>query len=217
MHKVVTERPRRGHSNPSRKWGGRVPEVYEGQTFISSARRRQYGWNSKEFSDFLSPLRRYLRGQVGRPWDKVYSEIRKAVPNGMHGDHIWLHIKTEVEINCFERDGRIFARPRYFPREVEVSGLYVHPRTLLLCYKETPVKPLKKRTSYVHRIHIAENEEYRRINGLWYYQKFTRLDVSGPPVLQLVQKKQLNRRELRELANAHPEITVGAVGEAQAR
>jgi hypothetical protein len=130
---------------------------------------------------------------VGRPWDKVYSEIRKAVPNGMHGDHSWMHIKSEVEINCFERDGRIFARPRYFHREVEVSGLYVHPRTGLLCYEATPSKPLKKRTLYVHRIHIAENEEYRRINGLWYYQKFTRLDVSGPPVLQLIQKKQLNR------------------------
>ena len=31
----------------------------------------EYGWNAKEFSDVLGPLRRYLRKQVGRPWDKV--------------------------------------------------------------------------------------------------------------------------------------------------
>jgi hypothetical protein len=206
MHKVVTERPRGGHANRSRKWGGRVAEDYEGPTFISSARRRQYGWNSKEFSDFLAPLRRYLYGQVGRPWDKIYSEIRKAVPNGLHGDHLWMHIKWEVEINCFERDGQVFAQPRYFHGEIEVSGLYVHPRTGLLRYAERPSRRLEKPPSPVNRIEIAENEEYRRINAIWYYQKFVRLDIAGPPVLQLIRKKQLNRRELRDLQTAHPEI-----------
>ena len=205
MHKVVTERPRHGHSNRSRKWGGRVEEDYDGETFVSSARGRQYGWNSKEFSDFLSPLRRYLHGQVGRPWDKVYSEIRRAVPGGMQGDHLWMHIKWEVEIHCFERDGRVFARQRYFYGEIEVSGLYVHPRTGLLCYRLLPSRPRLKPTAPVDRIEIAENEEYRKINGIWYYQKFVRLDVSGPPVLELVRKKQLNRRELREFRKAHPE------------
>jgi hypothetical protein len=170
MHKVVTERPRAGHGNGSRKWGGRIPEDYEGQTFVSSARRRQYGWYSKEFSDFLSPLRRYLRRQVGRPWDKVYSEIRKAVPNGLHGDHLWMHIKSEVEINCFEREGRVFTRPRYFHAEVEVSGLYVQPRTGLLCYKRRASKELKQPTASLNQIAISDNEEYRRINGLWFYQ-----------------------------------------------
>jgi hypothetical protein len=206
MHKVVTDRPRRGHANRSRKWGCRVSEEYEGPAFFSSARRRQYGWNSKEFSDFLSPLRRYLRGQVGRPWDKIYSEIRKAVPNGLQGDHLWMHIKWEVEINCFERDGHVLAQPRYFRRDVEVCGLYVHPRTGLLCYKERPAKRLKETTYALNRIELAENEEYRKINGLWYYQKFVRRDLAGPPVLELIQKKQLNRRELRDLQNTHPEI-----------
>jgi hypothetical protein len=206
MHKVVTERPRGGHANRSRKWGGRVEEDYEGPTFISSARRRQYSSNPKQFSDFLAPLRRYLHGQVGRPWDKIYSEVRKAVPNGLHGDHVWMHIKWEVEINCFERDGRIYSQPRYFHREIEVAGLYVHPRTGLLRYAERPSKRLNCPASPADQIEIAENEEYRKINGLWYYRKFIRLDVGGPPVLELIRKKQLNRRELRDLQRAHPEI-----------
>ena len=76
MAKVVTERPRRGHGNPSKKWGRRLRKnEYDaedhGPKRAPIARRHQYGWNAKEFSDLLGPLRRYLRKQVGRPWDKV--------------------------------------------------------------------------------------------------------------------------------------------------
>src|SRR6516164_10536743 len=72
MASVVTERPRRGHTNPSKKWGRRLGKNEHdaedhGPTRAPIARRHQYGWNAKEFSDLLGPLRRYLRKQVGRP------------------------------------------------------------------------------------------------------------------------------------------------------
>lgn len=75
MAKVVTEAPRRGHANPSNKWGRRLSkDEYElddhGPARASTARRRQYS-DPKDYSDLLGPLRRYLRKQVGRPWDKV--------------------------------------------------------------------------------------------------------------------------------------------------
>jgi len=44
-------------------------------------KREQIGakWDNhrggKQFTDVLGPLYRYLLKQVGRPWDKVYSEI----------------------------------------------------------------------------------------------------------------------------------------------
>ena len=80
MAKVVTEAPRRGHANPSSKWGRRLTkDEYNlddhGASRGPTSRHRQYGWNAKEFSDVLGPLRGYLRKQVGRPWDKVWSEI----------------------------------------------------------------------------------------------------------------------------------------------
>jgi hypothetical protein len=73
MAKVVTEAPRRGHGNPSRKWGRRLrKDEYElddhGPARASSARHRQY--DPKDFSDVLGPLRRYLRKQVGVPGTK---------------------------------------------------------------------------------------------------------------------------------------------------
>src|SRR5947209_3737612 len=72
MAKVIVERPRIKPRN-TRK-GRRVdPDdlpAYEGM-------RRAHAWRGerKQLNENLAPLRRYLAKQVGRPWDKVYSEI----------------------------------------------------------------------------------------------------------------------------------------------
>jgi hypothetical protein len=202
MHEVVIERPRYGSRSKSKKWGRRVGEDFEGETFVSSARRRQYGWHAKELSDFLTPLRRYLHKQVGRPWDKVYAEIRKAVPEGLHGDHLWSHIRHEVRVHCYERDGRVFTVAPYWGEE-EVSGLYVHPRTGLLSRKRRASKPpIKPRP--VNEIALSDSEEFRKIDGVWYHRKFVLIDIDGRLHRQYTEKKQLSREELRELRKTHP-------------
>jgi len=141
MGKVVTERPRRGHGNPSKKWGGRL-NVKEfglddhGPTRAPIARRRQYGSNWKEFSDRLGPLRRYLRKQVGRPWDRVWSEITQTLDSrSLTGQHIFDHIRWEVEQEAWIGEGgRLYPKRGWDTIEL-VDGLYVHPVTRLLCYK----------------------------------------------------------------------------------
>ena len=137
MAKVVTEAPRRGHANPSRKWGRRLrKDEYElddhGATRVSSARRRQYtDW--KEFSDLLGPLRRYLRKQVGRPWEKIWSELAHTLDSrSLTGQHIFDHIRWEVEQQAWLcEDGGVYRRQRWGHVE-PVRGLYVHPITRLL-------------------------------------------------------------------------------------
>ena len=102
MARVVTERPRAGHGNSSKKWGRRLNTNEfdlddHGPNRAPIARRRQYS-NSKEFSDLLGPLRRYLRKQVGRPWDKVWSDITQTLDSrSLTGQHIFDHIRWEVE------------------------------------------------------------------------------------------------------------------------
>ena len=139
MAKVVTERPRRGHTNPSKKWGRRLRKnEYDaedhGPTRAPIARRHQYGWNAKEFSDLLGPLRRYLRKQVGRPWNKVWSEITRNLDSrSLSGQHIFDHIHWEVAQHVrLAADGRLYHNR--WSALVPVSGLYVHPTTGLLCY-----------------------------------------------------------------------------------
>ena len=55
MAKVVTERPRRGHGNPSKKWGRRLQKhVYDAEdhrlTRAAIARRNQYRLERKRSS-----------------------------------------------------------------------------------------------------------------------------------------------------------------------
>jgi hypothetical protein len=137
MAKVVTEAPRRGHANPSRKWGRRLRKnEYElddhGPARASSARRRQYD-DPKDFSDVLGPLRRYLRKQVGRPWNKIWSEITQTLDSrSLTGLHIFDHIRWEVEEKAWiGEDGRVY-RKRQWGAVVPVDGLYVHPLSGLL-------------------------------------------------------------------------------------
>jgi hypothetical protein len=158
MAKVVTERPRSGHANPSRKWGRRLgKDEYElddhGPTRASSARHWQYA-NFKTFSDLIGPLRRYLRKQVGRPWDTVWSEITQTLDSrSLSGQHIFDHILWEVECHAWVgRDGRIYRR-RLYGRVRPVEGLYVHPITRLL--RCAPERRYRARDSSFVRVQEA--------------------------------------------------------------
>ncbi len=137
MAKVVTEAPRRGHANSSKKWGRRLSkDEYglddHGPARAATARRRQYS-DPKEFSDLLGPLRRYLRKQVGRPWDEVWSEITQTLDSrSLTGQHIFDHIRWEVEQEAWiGDDGRLFHKRRWGAIELK-DGLYVHPVTGLV-------------------------------------------------------------------------------------
>lgn len=141
MAKVVTERPRRGHGNKSKKTTGRPLRAYDPDgdydepTRLPIARGRQYGYDSKDSTDLIGPLRRYLRSCLGKPWAKVHSELsRKLDRRSVAGAHIWHHIQGEIEIDCFIGDDRLVysSRRRYGPGDVLVDGLYVHPKTGLV-------------------------------------------------------------------------------------
>lgn len=141
MAKVVTERPRRGHRNASKKTSGpRVwrfdPESeYDGPTRLPVARGRQYGYDAKDFSDLINPLKRFLRSCIGKPWPKVHSELsRKLDRRSVAGAHIWDHVMWEIETDCYIGTDRLAYsnRRRWLNSEMPVVGLYVHPKTGLI-------------------------------------------------------------------------------------
>ena len=141
MARVVTERPRRGHRNASKKTSGpRIrrydPDAdYDGPITLPVSRGRQYGWNAKEFSDLINPLKRYLRTCVGRPWSKVHSELsQKLDRRSISGAHIWDHVMWEIEADCFIGSDRLaYSNNRRFRGgDTPVVGLYVDPRSGLI-------------------------------------------------------------------------------------
>src|SRR6202047_4117718 len=94
MPKVIVERPRRGGGR-ARKGRARPFEELPGKEGM----RRRYvlSGDRKELNENLAPLRRYLERQVGRPWNKVYSEIARQ----FHADstvqqHVRGHLRDFV-------------------------------------------------------------------------------------------------------------------------
>src|SRR5258708_7704922 len=143
MSKVITERPRSGHYLPSRKSAARIRPGGPDDEYEDQPKRLPISWGSqsslgcKYFSDHLGPLRRFLRRNVNRPWDKVFGELKAQLDDrSVTGRHVFEHIKTEVKQDCFiGKDGKVYI-PMGSHGPVPVYGLYVHPRTLLLKWKE---------------------------------------------------------------------------------
>src|SRR5262249_9046380 len=106
---------------------------------ISLGRAAKLNKRTKEFSDLLGPLKRYLRRQVDRPWDKVWSEICKNLKAENPAQrHVRLHVHDLVAINASVRDGAVWVASlsgRARPLADSIAShyeLYVDPRTGIL-------------------------------------------------------------------------------------
>src|ERR1700674_5320268 len=72
MARVIVERPRIKVFN-CRK--GRYQDWDDVPSHQGMRRAHALRGDRKQLNENLAPLRRYLEGQIGRPWSKVYSEI----------------------------------------------------------------------------------------------------------------------------------------------
>lgn len=185
MHKIVVERERYGSSRKNRKWGKRIvfaPDAdYDDQPpFVSSGRKRQYGSDCKWFSDVLGPLNGFLRSNLGRPWYKVYSELRQGLDvRKVTGRHIFDHLERMVETDCFVgADCKVYAGPRGW----DVTGFYVHPKSGLLSFvpeqsaRERRKEKLTRQT--IDEIRLDRSRSYKLIDGQWYDIAFSFIEIA---------------------------------------
>lgn len=192
MSKVVTERPRVGHWLPSRKTRMRIHRYDPDKDYddlpkrISGSRSKhvrtqekiERGRDVKEFSDLIGPLQRFLRGNVGRPWDEVFSEMKQTLDSRkVTGNHVFEHVRWEVELHpVIGADGYVYKKyPHY--RESRLSNdLYVDPRTGLLCWAEQKPKrkPQPDQPDQPEKMHIprGKNCGYFKLDGIWHFIRF---------------------------------------------
>lgn len=178
MDKVVVERERRGSSSPSAKTKLKIQHYdpdhdYDIPNRISSSPQRQYGYDFRESTDVLSPLRRYLQKHVGRPWDKVWSEIKATMDDRtVTGRHIFDHIKGEVELHCIiGPDGVAMQKAHGYRREGErVVGLYVHPETGILRFQ--PREKFAAPKAIPAMLKIKDGKFFENIKGIWYITQY---------------------------------------------
>jgi hypothetical protein len=156
MAKVVTERPRRGHGNPSKKWGRRLRKnEYDaedhGPRRAPIARRHQYGWNAKEFSDLLGPLRRYLRKQVRGE--------RLLAPRCARPQHVEAHVRDDggqpsAKIVDARGIGAAESQPRFLNGVVDLGQRAEHPVRHGAQVGSVLFESLGQMIAFVHRSHF---------------------------------------------------------------
>jgi hypothetical protein len=123
MYKVIVERPRRWKDGTAR-----LRDDFNGPTRL----RARAGYGYRSLNENLAPLRRYLRAQVGRPWDKVFSEICANIDRrNTVQQHIHQHIRDFIAIDVGIRDGQrvdLTNRWRFLPSGSGIcQELYVDP------------------------------------------------------------------------------------------
>ncbi|HEY8699019.1 MAG TPA: hypothetical protein VIM02_15535 [Rhizomicrobium sp.] len=222
MFKVIVERPRggKGWAHSSRKRlnrDGDLPTKIGVKRHVLITRAK-----SKWLSENLTPLKRYLGKQVGRPWSDVHSEIVATLRSrDPVQQHILRHLDDFVARQIvIDRNGKWIDASRH-------NGLsqnppwrqryYVDPTDGILKDSEQrwkalgiDPKPWKKKPSRDPNIRVLEEmREFRRIDGIWYEVLFHRDAEALAWVYDLIQralvparsrhavaKRQLSRGEL---------------------
>jgi hypothetical protein len=176
MAKLLTEAERGGSGNSSQKWGKRLPYIsdsyYEEEVSWIPSRRTNKTSGKRQGTN---PLKGFLRKNLGRPWDKVYSDACQVLDRRSHGGRKALQILLWlVERNCAigQKTGLIYGINEW-GWDFQVNGFYVHPKTGLL--KEQRIKKEPRRWYYPSRaedpptIKINDKAQYTKLDGIWYY------------------------------------------------
>ncbi len=136
MAKVIVERGRIG--DPVRRRRGRDAPLQDGEGEPLRARvpRNPRETKNKRLNETLNPLRRYLKAQIGRPWNKVYSEIAANLRvSSTVQQHVRDHLDDFVAIRTRMANGVVMASGRFGgerPLSEDHRLMFVHPRTGLL-------------------------------------------------------------------------------------
>lgn len=178
MFKVIVEAPRRGHNQKS---DGRI---FRNSEEAPAKLGMRAGYRSRKWlNENLNPLERYLHAQIGRPWDKVYSEICRTIDGrSTVKQHVLLHVNDFIAVHTKLVDGvvhgmRYSSFGPFEPLDQVHCDLYIHPVNGLLLKnrayarrrqefrkdrrRQAAARDADRRTlDAVHQLH--------RIDGIWY-------------------------------------------------
>jgi hypothetical protein len=129
--------------------------------------------DTKQLNENLAPLRRYLEGQVGRPWNKVYAEIAANLRvDSTVQQHVRGHLGDFVAVTPRRNLSGWYSPIR---GGLWWQRLYVDPVTGLLCRTDRlPEEKARRRAERarpappVERVKLDETRELRLMAGLWY-------------------------------------------------
>jgi hypothetical protein len=150
MVKVIVERERTGHirnyhlARHKKKFNPK--DLEEAVTHEGMAVRHKYFYgDAKSLNENLSPLKGFLRSRVGKPWNKVYSELNAFVnPKNPVQMHIRQHVNGYVALHVHkDRYGNYYRDSPWVGRILfKVGELYVNHEGIL-CEAKAPKQKTK--------------------------------------------------------------------------
>jgi len=165
---VIVERARYGRSRVVPKGAdsfNRISEDEEDDAPTHQSMRAPWRHNRKERRDHLSPLRRYLRAQVGRPWNDVYSDICQVFISGAYGNRLREFVSWEVDVSVKEVDGELVNDRGY---AVYADSLYVHPQTGVLTRSPSRTRRRWKNKPRFESVDLSSRQKLVKVDGLWF-------------------------------------------------
>lgn len=196
MAKVIVERPRLGVRSADKRKPGRTRVVVDddGEPLRAREPVRAKPGKTKSLNENLSPLKRYLAGNVGRPWNKVFSEISEHLrPTSTVQQHVRDHLDDFVATKTRMKNGVVMVTRSFGgeePAEEGYSLYYVHPRTGLLLknknYKRWGARwrEAKKREAQarVSRMRVIDAKtELHLFDGVWWEVKLAKAGGGALP------------------------------------
>jgi hypothetical protein len=217
MSKVIVERPRLGRAWASEKRPGRsrVVEDDDGAPLRAGrggrAPNRTKAIKTKGLNENLAPLKRYLGKQVGRPWNKIYSEIAANLkPTSTVQQHVRDHIEDFVAIKTRMRAGAVVVTGSWGGEHAldgDYRPYFVHPRTGLLRanpnyrswsrrLRERRAAEAAERASRMREVD-AKTQLHRLKDGVWWEVQLARAgDGREPDVVLAAALSNLTAEEL---------------------
>lgn len=201
MSKVIVERPRSGRAAAGMR-PGRTQALADddGEPIRARGARepKRPAVKTKQLNETLNPLKRFLAANIGRPWNKVYSEISENLrPSSTVQQHVRDHLDDFVASRTRMKDGKVLAALRFAgERAVEDSHYlyYVHPRTGLLrandrrqtWKRQQRLAQQREEAERAGRMRLVDDKtQLHLLNGDWWEVKLARIprkqgrDASG--------------------------------------
>ena len=167
-------------------------------------KRLKGGWGA-QLADRIEPLRKFLRANVGRPWDKVFSEIcEHADLRSLRGKHLREHVDSEVD-TWNKRQSKLQARWS------RARAFYADEHGILR--EDTEWRRYRYKPKIDPDRCVIGDRRFERINGCWFeawyikeevarqeWNYFSQTNRTVYSMVEVVDKKrQLSKNELRDL------------------
>ncbi len=206
--KVLVTRPRvgarykypKGEKRRLQRLGEDLPKTE------SMTKKWRRGWGGKELNEYLSPLLRFLKKNIGHKWDDVYSEIRANLNlKSTMSYHVMQHLYWYVELHPERKpNGKINTKRIWAPMYVNDDGILTKtPKGKRKRWKRKPPEPRTDRVEIkgvVYTIVGASWYECKEVPVVrWYRSEEGTLEFRKTNIVEQVPHRMLSKKEIKKL------------------